>query len=158
MRRSSPPDCHPRADSDGAWLTFRPLPTPLQARPAPSWPSSPPTVLPSPASPFFPFFGFLAIPATSDRAPPHLRGLGAASLPLQGSLRSKYVNMTTKNQIFTSIISGSPMITSEKLVGSENYLSWSASVELWFMGQGYEDHLVTQEADIPEVDRYSGGR
>ncbi|RVX05085.1 Retrovirus-related Pol polyprotein from transposon RE2 [Vitis vinifera] len=42
---------------------------------------------------------------------------------------------------------------SEKLVGSENYLSWSASVELWFMGQGYEDHLVTQEADIPEVDR-----
>ncbi|RVW74296.1 Retrovirus-related Pol polyprotein from transposon RE2 [Vitis vinifera] len=42
------------------------------------------------------------------------------------------------------------MITSEKLVGSENYLSWSASVELWFMGQGYEDHLVTQEADIPE--------
>ncbi|RVX00109.1 Retrovirus-related Pol polyprotein from transposon TNT 1-94 [Vitis vinifera] len=45
------------------------------------------------------------------------------------------------------------MITSEKLVGSENYRSWSASVELWFMGQGYEDHLVTQEADIPEVDR-----
>ncbi|RVW88304.1 Retrovirus-related Pol polyprotein from transposon RE1 [Vitis vinifera] len=45
------------------------------------------------------------------------------------------------------------MITSEKLVGSENYLSWSASVELWFMGQGYEDHLVTQKADIPEVDR-----
>ncbi|RVW13831.1 Retrovirus-related Pol polyprotein from transposon RE1 [Vitis vinifera] len=61
--------------------------------------------------------------------------------------------MTTKNQIFTSVISGSPMITSEKLVGSENYFSWSASVELWFMGQGYEDHLVTQEADIPEVDR-----
>ncbi|RVW76761.1 Retrovirus-related Pol polyprotein from transposon RE2 [Vitis vinifera] len=29
----------------------------------------------------------------------------------------------------------------------------SASVELWFMGQGYEDHLVTQEADISEVDR-----
>ncbi|RVW15286.1 Retrovirus-related Pol polyprotein from transposon RE1 [Vitis vinifera] len=36
------------------------------------------------------------------------------------------------------------MITSEKLVGSENYLSWSASVELWFMGQGYEDHLITR--------------
>ncbi|RVW53636.1 Retrovirus-related Pol polyprotein from transposon RE2 [Vitis vinifera] len=33
----------------------------------------------------------------------------------------------------------------------ENYRSWSASVELWFMGQGYEDHLVTQEADIPEA-------
>ncbi|KAL6316959.1 hypothetical protein AAG906_024497 [Vitis piasezkii] len=63
--------------------------------------------------------------------------------------------MTTKNQIFTSVISGSPMITSEKLVGSENYLSWSASVELWFMGQGYEDHLVTQEADIPEPKDYT---
>ncbi|KAL6319841.1 hypothetical protein AAG906_036909 [Vitis piasezkii] len=61
--------------------------------------------------------------------------------------------MATKTSIFSSVISGSPMITSEKLVGSENYLSWSASVELWFMGQGYEDHLVTQEADIPEVER-----
>ncbi|RVW36361.1 Retrovirus-related Pol polyprotein from transposon RE2 [Vitis vinifera] len=61
--------------------------------------------------------------------------------------------MATKTSIFSSVISGSPMITSEKLVGSENYLSWYASVELWFMGQGYEDHLVTQEADIPEVDR-----
>ncbi|KAJ9675922.1 hypothetical protein PVL29_024745 [Vitis rotundifolia] len=61
--------------------------------------------------------------------------------------------MTTKSSTFSSVISGSPMITSEKLVGSENYLSWSASVELWFMGQGYEDHLVTQEADIPEVYR-----
>ncbi|RVW72247.1 Retrovirus-related Pol polyprotein from transposon TNT 1-94 [Vitis vinifera] len=59
--------------------------------------------------------------------------------------------MTTKNQIFTSVLSGSLLITSEKLIGSENYLSWSASVELWFMGQGYEDHLVTQEADIPEA-------
>ncbi|RVW36513.1 Retrovirus-related Pol polyprotein from transposon TNT 1-94 [Vitis vinifera] len=43
------------------------------------------------------------------------------------------------------------MITSKKLVGSENYLYWSTSVELWFMGQGYEDRLVTQEADIPET-------
>ncbi|RVW74011.1 putative mitochondrial protein [Vitis vinifera] len=34
---------------------------------------------------------------------------------------------------------------------NENYLSWSASVELWFIGQGYEDHLVMQEADIPEA-------
>ncbi|KAL6343109.1 hypothetical protein AAG906_018947 [Vitis piasezkii] len=34
---------------------------------------------------------------------------------------------------------------------NENYLSWSASVELWFMGQGYDDHLVTQEADILEA-------
>ncbi|RVW63210.1 Retrovirus-related Pol polyprotein from transposon RE1 [Vitis vinifera] len=61
--------------------------------------------------------------------------------------------MATKSSTFSSVISGSPMITSEKLVDSENYLSWSAFVELWFMGQGYEDHLVTQEADIPEVDK-----
>ena len=61
--------------------------------------------------------------------------------------------MATKSSAFSSVISGSPMITLEKLVGSENYLSWSTSVELWFMGQGYEDHLVTQEADIPEVDK-----
>ncbi|RVW51632.1 Retrovirus-related Pol polyprotein from transposon RE1 [Vitis vinifera] len=64
--------------------------------------------------------------------------------------------MTTKSSIFSSVISGSPMIIFEKLVGNENYLSRSASVELWFMGQGYEDHLVTQDVDIPEVDRAKG--
>ena len=52
--------------------------------------------------------------------------------------------MATKSSIFSSVIFESPMITLEKLVGSEDYLSWFASVELWFMGQGYEDHLVTQ--------------
>ncbi|KAJ9693466.1 hypothetical protein PVL29_012301 [Vitis rotundifolia] len=61
--------------------------------------------------------------------------------------------MATKNPIVTSIISGSPTITSEKLIGSENYLSWSTSMELWFMGQGYEDHLVTPEDAIPDVDK-----
>ena len=61
--------------------------------------------------------------------------------------------MATKNSIFTSVIFGSPTITSEKLIGSENYLSWSASVELWFMGQGYKEHLITPEDDIPGVDK-----
>ena len=48
---------------------------------------------------------------------------------LWGSFRSKCdsnsgeVHMATKNPIFTSIISGSPTITSKKLIGSENYLS-----------------------------------
>jgi len=37
-------------------------------------------------------------------------------------------------------ISGTPTITSEKLNG-KNYLAWSASVELWFLGQGYHEHL-----------------
>ena len=61
--------------------------------------------------------------------------------------------MATKNSSFTSVISGSPTITSEKLIGSENYISWSASVELWFMGQGYEDHLITPEDAIPSIDK-----
>ena len=61
--------------------------------------------------------------------------------------------MATKNPIFTSVISGSPTITLEKLIGSENYLSWSASVELWFMEQGYENHLLTPEDAIPIVDK-----
>ena len=61
--------------------------------------------------------------------------------------------MATKNPILTSVISRSPTITLEKLIGSENYLSWSASVELWFMGQGYEDHLITPEDVIPNVDK-----
>ena len=61
--------------------------------------------------------------------------------------------MATKNPIFTSVISGSLTSTSEKLIGSENYLFWSAFVELWFMGQGYEDHLITPEDAIPNVDK-----
>ena len=61
--------------------------------------------------------------------------------------------MATKNPIFTSVISGSSTITLEKFIGSENYLSWSASVELWFMGQGYEGHLITLEDVIPNVDK-----
>ncbi|RVX05135.1 hypothetical protein CK203_020197 [Vitis vinifera] len=39
--------------------------------------------------------------------------------------------MATKSSTFSSVISGSPMITSEKLVGSENYLSW---LPLWSFG------------------------
>ena len=61
--------------------------------------------------------------------------------------------MATKNPIFTSVISGSPTITSEKLIGSENYLYWSAFVELWFMRQGYEDHLITPKDAKPNVDK-----
>ena len=61
--------------------------------------------------------------------------------------------MVTKNLIFTYVILGSPTIASKKLIGSENYLSWSASMELWFMGQEYEDHLITPEDAIPNVDK-----
>ena len=39
------------------------------------------------------------------------------------------------------------------MIGSENYLSWSTSAELWFIGQGYEDHLITLEDAIRNVDK-----
>ena len=61
--------------------------------------------------------------------------------------------MATKNSIFTFVISRSPTITSEKWIGNENYLSWSTSVELWFIGQGYEDHLIIPEDSIPNVNK-----
>ena len=46
-----------------------------------------------------------------------------------------------------------PVISSEKLNGSGNYMSWFASVELWFVGQGYEDHLVKRVTNIPEKEQ-----
>ena len=45
--------------------------------------------------------------------------------------------------------SGSPSITSEKLDG-QNYLSWSAAVEMWFLGQGHHDHLEKDESHLLE--------
>ena len=38
----------------------------------------------------------------------------------------------------------SPIITSELLLGSSNYLSWASSVELWCNGQGVHDHLTNK--------------
>ncbi|RDX62721.1 hypothetical protein CR513_58917, partial [Mucuna pruriens] len=51
-----------------------------------------------------------------------------------------------------SIISllGIPTITTEKL-NWKNYRAWS--VELWFLGQGFHDHLEKQEAEILEENR-----
>jgi len=43
--------------------------------------------------------------------------------------------------------SGSPF-TSEKLNG-KNYLFWFASTEMWFLGQGYHDHLDQDGSDVP---------
>lgn len=37
-------------------------------------------------------------------------------------------------------ITRTPTITTKKHNG-KNYLSWSASMESWFLGQGYHDHL-----------------
>jgi len=49
-------------------------------------------------------------------------------------------------------VSGIPNITSEKLNG-KNYLAWSASVEVWFLGQGYYDHLEKSLDEISEEKR-----
>ncbi|RDX96622.1 hypothetical protein CR513_20690, partial [Mucuna pruriens] len=53
-----------------------------------------------------------------------------------------------------SIISFSraPTITTEKL-NWKNYRAWSDSVELWFLGQGFHDHLEKQETEILEENR-----
>ena len=52
---------------------------------------------------------------------------------------------------FGSVISfsGSPSITSEKLDG-QNYLSWSAVVEMWFLGQGHHNHLEKDGSHVPQ--------
>ena len=42
------------------------------------------------------------------------------------------------------------MITLDKLTWSENYQSWVDSVDLWFIGNGCEDHLTTAYTSIPE--------
>ncbi|RVW64718.1 Retrovirus-related Pol polyprotein from transposon RE1 [Vitis vinifera] len=38
----------------------------------------------------------------------------------------------------------------------ENYRSWSASVELWFMGQGYEDHWLPRSQQDLDLSTYIG--
>ena len=54
--------------------------------------------------------------------------------------------MTSAGPTFS--FSGTPTITTAKL-NWKNYLSWSASVELWFLGQGYYDHLKTGIDTVP---------
>lgn len=48
-----------------------------------------------------------------------------------------------------------PIITTEKLVGSVNYSSWVASVELQFMEQGVDDHLTSkpEDVEVSEIDK-----
>ena len=45
------------------------------------------------------------------------------------------------------------MITVDKLTGSENYQLWADSMDLWFIGNGCEDHLTTADTSIPEDKR-----
>ena len=65
----------------------------------------------------------------------------------------KDFSMAEKGQTFNSFVSGAPMITLDKLTGSENYQSWADSMDLWFIGNGCEDHLTTTDTSIPEDKR-----
>ena len=68
-------------------------------------------------------------------------------------MTKKDVSMADKGQTFNSFVSGTPMITLYKLMGSENYRSWVDSVDLWNIGNGCEDHLTTMNTSIPEDKR-----
>ena len=68
-------------------------------------------------------------------------------------MAEKDFSMAEKCQTFNSFVSGTPMITLDKLTERENYQSWADSVDLWFIGNGCEDHLTNAETSIPEDKR-----
>ena len=65
-------------------------------------------------------------------------------------MAEKDVSMVAKGQNFNTFLPETPMITLDKLTGSENYLSWADSVDLWFISNGCKDHLTTADTSIPE--------
>ena len=69
------------------------------------------------------------------------------------SMAEKDVSIAAKGQTFNSFVSGTPMITLDKLTGSKNCQSWADFVDLWFIGNGCEDHLTTANTSIPEDQR-----
>ena len=69
------------------------------------------------------------------------------------SMAEKDFSMAEKDQTFNSFVYGTPIITLDKLIGSENYQSWVDSVDLWFIGNGCDDHLTTVDTSIPEDKR-----
>ena len=71
-------------------------------------------------------------------------------------MAEKYVSMAKKCQTFNSFVSGTPMITLDKLTGSENYQSWADSIYLWFIGNGCEDHLTTANTSILKINILNG--
>ena len=61
--------------------------------------------------------------------------------------------MAEKGQTFNSLLSGTPMITLDKLTGSENYQLWAGLVDFLFIGNGCDDHLTTVDTSIPKDKR-----
>ena len=56
--------------------------------------------------------------------------------------------MVIKASNFSSFLSRTPMITVNRLKGSDNYQSWANSVTLWFTGNGVEDHLTSTKSSV----------
>ena len=63
-------------------------------------------------------------------------------------MAEKDIFMAEKCQIFNPFVSRTPMITLDKLTRSENHLSWANSVDLWFIGNGCENHLTIEDTSI----------
>ena len=63
---------------------------------------------------------------------------------------SSSTNLSTTSTIVTiPHFLGTPVITTKKLNG-QNYLAWSSTVEIWFLGHGLEANLSTTISTIPE--------
>ena len=65
-------------------------------------------------------------------------------------MTEKDVFVAEKGQTFNSFVSRTPMITLDKLTGSENYQTWADSVDLWLIGNGCEDYHTTANTSILE--------
>lgn len=65
--------------------------------------------------------------------------------PSRDCLPLPYFNMSLGT---TTSFLGTPIITSEKLNG-KHHMSWFASFELWFLGQGFCDHLEEDGVKVP---------
>ena len=61
--------------------------------------------------------------------------------------------MADKTPSFSSYLSGTLMITVNRLKGSDNYQSWINSVKLWFIVNRCEDHLTSTEFCVAEDKR-----
>ena len=61
--------------------------------------------------------------------------------------------MAKKASSFSSLLSGTPMITINQLKGSDNYQSWVNSITLRFTRNGVEDHVTSTESSVEEDKR-----
>lgn len=57
------------------------------------------------------------------------------------------------SQPFTLSNIGAPVIISNKLIESVNYLSWEAFLKMWFKGQGQTNHLTKKAEDVDATNK-----